>query len=348
MKQEKAEGERQKAEGRNRNQPSNRAGKTLVAYCLILTVFVFGALAQNPEPEVSGSHSSRPFRVGAFPGREKIEFAIGARCSEREGDPSGSMPIDEMQGRPSLPPAHPDAVAGMQRAERLLPVARKLVMVQLRQLAAEYKLNNKLRLDAATGRVDAVKSIRPDMDARDNASVRFREPHTINFGTIFLAGLRSDESMISVLSHELTHIADGRKRSLQPLYRLIGRRAAERTGLHISEQRSEELTCDLVGLMSARSYIERNPSYEPLPRRASRAIEHNCVEEDITDEDHLSPRNTMRALFVLDPALAHDIVGDREPPERDRITGELPGGRERIYQDIALRSLVATPQSSAP
>ena len=90
----KAEGGRQKADGGTRFAQLHRAPAVLIAYCLILTVFVFGAVAQNPEAGVSGSHSSRPFRVGAFPGRERIEFAIGALCSEREGDPSGSMPID--------------------------------------------------------------------------------------------------------------------------------------------------------------------------------------------------------------------------------------------------------------
>ena len=40
------------------------------------------------------------------------------------------------------------------------------------------------------------------MDSRDNASVYLSRPHVITFGTIFLAGLRSDEGMISVLAHE--------------------------------------------------------------------------------------------------------------------------------------------------
>jgi predicted Zn-dependent protease len=47
------------------------------------------------------------------------------------------------------------------------------------------------------------------MESRDNASVFLSKPHVITFGTIFLAGLRSDEGMISVLAHELMHIADG-------------------------------------------------------------------------------------------------------------------------------------------
>jgi hypothetical protein len=70
------------------------------------------------------------------------------------------------------------------------------------------------------------------------------------------------------------------------------------------------LTCDLVGAMVARAYITRTPGKETLARRLSRAIEHNCVEEDGTDEAHLSPRNTMRALLSLDPTLGSEIMED--------------------------------------
>ena len=55
------------------------------------------------------------------------------------------------------------------------------------------------------------------MESRDNASVFLSRPHVITFGTIFLAGLRSDEGMISVLAHELMHVADGDNDSLRPL-----------------------------------------------------------------------------------------------------------------------------------
>ena len=146
-------------------------------------------------------------------------------------------------------------------------------------------------------------------DARDNASVALREPRTIEFGTIFLAGLRSDEAMISVLAHELTHIASGQSDSLRPLFRAIGRRAATRTGLRIQGQRAEELSCDLVGAVAARQFITQTGSWEPLPRRLARAFEHNCVDDDASDEDHLSPRNTIRALFTLDVSLAGELAG---------------------------------------
>jgi hypothetical protein len=222
------------------------------------------------------------------------------------------MAIDEMQARPSLPVGHPDAVAGLRRAERVLPTTRKLVTSTIVQLAKEYDLYGttgaRSRVDAATARVEAVRRVKPDVDSRDNASVLLREPRTIEFGTIFLAGLRSDEAMISVLAHELTHIASGQADSLRPLFRAIARRAAARTGLRIQGQRAEELSCDLVGLMAARQFIKETPSWEPLPRRLARAVEHNCVDDDASDDDHLSPRNTIRALFALDVSLASEVL----------------------------------------
>jgi hypothetical protein len=236
-----------------------------------------------------------------------IERAIGAVCAEREVDPLGSLPIDEMQARPSLPVGHPDVIAGARRAERLLPVARELTIKALRQLAGEYGLAA-YRIRDATARIKAVREVEPDMDLRDNAAVVLSDPHTISFGTIFLAGLRSDEGVVSVLSHELVHIADGKTDSLRPLFRLVGRRAAGLTGFSIYGHRPEELTCDLVGAMSTRDLVSRTPGEESLARRLARSVEHNCVEEDDTDEDHLSPRNTMRAVFALDPALARDIM----------------------------------------
>ena len=72
------------------------------------------------------------------------------------------------------------------------------------------------RVNAAAARVEAVRRIKPDVDSRDNASVLLRDPRVIDFGTIFLAGLRSDEAVVSVLAHELTHIAGGQADSLRP------------------------------------------------------------------------------------------------------------------------------------
>jgi hypothetical protein len=220
-----------------------------------------------------------------------------------------------MQARPSLPVRSPEAVAGAQRAQRLLPVTKALVIVSLRQLARDYGFRNPKgyyrSLRRAIAHVEAVRNIRPDVDSRDNASVFLKNPRTIVFGTIFLAGLPSDEGIVSVLAHELVHIADGSEDSLNLLFEAVGNRASKLTGMKIHDQRAEELTCDLVGTLATRSYVSSSPSYEPLPRRISRSLEHNCVNQDEGDDDHLSPRNTIRALLALNPTLSRELVYGR-------------------------------------
>jgi len=247
-------------------------------------------------------------------GHEMVELASEIVCKERITDPKGSVPIDDMQKRPSLPVRSPEAVAGAQRAQRLLPVAKNLVVMSLKRLSTDYLRRSRVseqRLQRAIAHVQAVKNIRPDVDSRDNASVFLRNPRTIVFGTIFLAGLPSDEGILSVLAHELVHIADGSEDSLYPLFAAVGNRASHLTSLKVHDQRAEELTCDLVGALAARSFIAASPNYEPLARRISRSLEHNCVNQDEGDEDHLSPRNTIRALLALEPGLSRELVFGR-------------------------------------
>ena len=303
------------------------------AFLLVLTLAggSFGVLAQKrkkPKPPANSSQTSRNgsqnreapqtshSRDLLTPeAREIVELASGVICQERLRDPKGSVPIDDMQARPSLPVRSPEAVAGAERAQRLLPTARNLVVASLRRLAKEYGFRNSgrdgSRLQRAIAHVQAVRNIRPDVDSRDNASVFLRNPHTIVFGTIFLAGLPSDEGIISVLAHELVHIADGNEDSLNLLFNAVGNRASQLTGMKIHDQRAEELTCDLVGSIAARDYVNATPSYESLPRRISRSLEHNCVDKDEGDDDHLSPKNTIRALLALSPTLGRELVYGR-------------------------------------
>lgn len=248
--------------------------------------------------------------------RALLEEASAVVCTQAKLDPKSSVAIDEMQARPSLPVQHPDAQAGAQRAQKLLPIAKALVISSLRQLVVEYNLHKsrrfERRIQQAIARVSAVRRVRPDMESRDNASVFLSRPQVITFGTIFLASLRSDEGMISVLAHELMHIADGENDSLRLLVGAVGNKATDLTGLDVQGQRGEEVTCDLIGAMSVRAYVADTPGYESIARRLARSIQHNCVEIDEGDEDHLSPRNTIRALLALHPALVRELINDRE------------------------------------
>ncbi|HKU73317.1 MAG TPA: hypothetical protein VJR02_05320 [Pyrinomonadaceae bacterium] len=289
-----------------------RCGRNLLSAALLLAC-LSPALAQRPTKP--GSHSTRVRPSMSAEAKALLEDAIGVVCTQAKLDPRSSVAIDEMQARPSLPVQSPEARAGAERAQKLLPVAKNLVISSLRQLATEYgfqkspKFNLKLRL--AITRVNEVRRVRPDMEARDNASVYLSRPHVITFGTIFLAGLRSDEGMISVLAHELMHVADGDNDSLRTLVSAVGNKASDLTGLDIHGQRSEEITCDLIGAMAVRSYIVSTPDYESISRRLARSVQHNCVELDEGDEDHLSPRNTIRAILALNPGLVRELINDR-------------------------------------
>src|SRR5258708_35815386 len=163
-------------------------------------------------------------------------------------------------------------------------------------------------MDGAIAGIQVVVRVKPDIDARDNASVYLKSPRTITFGTIFLAGLPSEEGMVSVLAHELTHIGDGNSDTLQPLFHAVGERASKLTGLRIREQRAEELTCDLVGALAVQSFVSASPGYDSRPRRLARSVEHNCVDEDDSDEEHLSPRSTLRAVLTLNSTLRRELV----------------------------------------
>ena len=280
---------------------------------LILTSLT---LATSSVAQKSGSHTTRTRPTLPPEAKVLVENAIGIVCTQAKLDPQSSAAIDEMQARPSLPIHSPEAKAGAERAQRLLPAAKALLISSLRQLVDEYGLDKsprfETRLRQATARVRAVNKVRPDMESRDNASVFLSKPHVITFGTIFLAGLRSDEGMISVLAHELMHIADGDNDSLRPLVAAIGNRASDLTGLDVHGQRAEEITCDLIGAMASRAYIANTPGYESIARRLARSVQHNCVEIDEGDEDHLSPRNTIRALLALNPVLVRELINDRE------------------------------------
>src|SRR5258708_1922777 len=244
--------------------------------CLILPVALFAQkrVSQSPAVETQTSHSSHVSSPGFFLGR--INRQMATICTERSNDPLGSLPIDEMQMKPSLPVDHPAVLVGLKHSERLLPTARGLAIQSLKDLADSHHLES-WRLRRAIRHISAVTSIKPDMDLRDNASVYYENQRTIHFGTIFLASLKSDEGMISILAHELTHIGDGKKNVLQPLFNSVGLQASRDLGIPIEGSRPEELTCDLIGVMAARKMIENNSSEKTGVKRISRSVAHNCL-----------------------------------------------------------------------
>ena len=93
----------------------------------------------------SGSHSTRKPASMSAEAKALVEEAIGVVCTQGKLDPQSSMPIDEMQARPSLPVHSPEARAGAERAQRLLPLAKTLVSASLRRLTTDYGLHKSQR-----------------------------------------------------------------------------------------------------------------------------------------------------------------------------------------------------------
>jgi hypothetical protein len=301
-----------RTENSNGRRRLTRASRATLFVSLTLAACVAATFAQTSE---RGNVEPPVTQRSATDAEDALARAAAAVCAERELDPRASVPIDVMQARASLSARNAEVLAGALRASRLLPVAKQLAAESLMVLMREAGVAESARR-AALSRIEAVQRIKLEVSLRDNASIVYGDARTIRFGTIFVASLPSDEGMVSVMAHELTHAADGARGSLAPVFRRVARRAETSAALgHINTRRGEELTCDLVGVMASRLYVARNVTDEPTSRRAARALEHNCVERDETDAEHLSPRQTLRAMLALTPALAAEVTGEAEAGE---------------------------------
>ena len=305
-----------------------RCGAVALAGIILLwSLLVTGSpgMAQRHRTErVAPAERREPYEESV-----SVERAITTICTERVQDPLGSVPIDEMAAQPPLPLTDARVKEGRKRAERLLSSAKKLVPSLLSQLAATYNLEA-LSQDWIRARVNAVHDIKAEVESHDNASWRPSEPHAIIFGTVFLAGLRSDEAMIAVLAHELTHAIAGTDGALLPLIRRIGARASQVAGASIGEDMSVELACEMVGLRVMEGYTSRTGNTKMMAQRLTRAMGKDCVRLDLADTDHLSPRETMRLLLKLEPNLTAAIIkageDDFKRKKADRSTAHnLPG-----------------------
>jgi hypothetical protein len=281
-----------------------------------------------PPATIEAQHreKSRPSRasVAGFDKGDLVERAINVVCEARRQDAQGTVPIDEMAFAPPLSLTDSRVSSGRARAMALLPVAKRLVPFAVRRVAIANGVEPR-NLKWIITRVQAVKTIRPEVGLHDNASWLPSEPDTILFGTVFLAGLRSDEAMLSVLAHELTHAINGDDGGLEPIFTRL--RARAQRGEPISENAAVELACEMVGLETLRDHITQTKGQGVgSGQRLGRGLQKDCVRTDLSDEDHLSPRGTMRALLQLDPALLSAIT--RGPAPTKKITSPRKSGKK--------------------
>jgi hypothetical protein len=252
----------------------------------------------------------RPERRALVEESSIIDRAIISICEQSAQDPYRTNPIDQMALQRELPLTDSQVIARKKRAEKLLPIAKRLLPTELSRLAAAYNLEE-TSFSWILTRLKAVSTIKMEVELHDNAVWRSSEPHAIVFGTVFLNGLKSDEALITVLAHELTHAINGKDKSLQPLFMRIGARVSEIRKMPVPSNIAAELTCELVGLQVMREHTAGASSKDNL-RRLARAMGKNCVQWDLADETHLSPRETLRTLLLVEPELTKAMVVSAE------------------------------------
>jgi hypothetical protein len=289
---------------------SSRSFREMMVFC-VGVLFVSAQLVVPPLGSVQTSRRlpvSQAERNVLAERAGTAERAAGSICEQRGRDPLSTAPIDQMANTRPLPLTDRRVLARRSRAQKLLPIAKRLVPFALRRVAAKNGLEP-LSLRWITDRVQEVNTVRAEVEERDNASWRAGEPDSIIFGTVFLVGLRSDEAMIAVLGHELTHAVNATDRGLQPVFASI-RAKAFQMGTPVSEAAAVELGCELVGLEVLRDYVSQTGGRGRVGRRLARAFQKDCVQRELADENHLSPRETMLLLLKFEPEVAGSIAGN--------------------------------------
>jgi len=284
-------------------------------------------------PAVSESqHSPATINSAAPPiataSSSSVDRTINNICEARRRDARGTIPIDEMAYAPPLPLNDSRVSGGKARAIALLPIAKRLVPFAVRRVAIANGVEPKNAKWIIT-RVEAVNNITPDPALHDNSSWQPSKPDTIFFGTVFLAGLRSDEAMLAVLAHELTHAINGTDHALEPVFtRLRSRALGEQM---IGENALVELACEMVGLETVRDYISQTKARRPrMGLRLGRALQKDCVRTDLSDENHLSPRETMRLLLQLDVALVNRLSEEKPRAPKNTPPKKKPTHRKPV------------------
>jgi hypothetical protein len=197
---------------------------------------------------------------------------------------------------------------GIENARRLLPLAKKLTLATFREHAKDFHLDDS-DLEQVRRFIQAINTIELDESLGNIAEVDDAEQHKILIGEEYALNLMADEETILLLGHELTHVAAWSER-LAPFIDIAAERARQTTGITVTEDQKEDLACDYIGTEALKQFIRLHPTRESAAARLSIPL-GGCVDnadEDISDDEHLSEGDTLRALLSLDPDLKKMIL----------------------------------------
>jgi hypothetical protein len=207
---------------------------------------------------------------------------------------------------------------GIKNARRLLPLAKNLTLEALR---ASLKSSGLVREKQS---IASVKKIVLDPGLGDTAEVREDNLSVIHIGTEYATYLTSDDEVMLLLGHELTHVA-ARTGRLNQFIEEVAETARLDASIAPVERQKEELACDFVGAEVLKRFIALHPTeetnaerftrafgYDPPAERFARAWQYFCdyYKGDLGDEEHLSPYQTLNTLLRFDTELKALVPDD--------------------------------------
>lgn len=235
--------------------------------------------------------------------------AILHRLCEINRDRFSDTPYSDEDLRKNDRRAWQQADSGINNAKRLLPLAKRLTLESLEGLAASYRIRTD-ELRQAQDNIRAVDTIVLDEQLGDTASVDDESPAEISVGPNYALYLNRDEEAILLLGHELTHVA-AQGGNLSQFFNSVARTAETLARVHPTDDQKEDLGCDFIGEQVFKRFVRLHPARESIAERFSMAFGYYCdlyEDEDDSDEEHLSQRDTLQALFGLDPELGRLIL----------------------------------------
>ncbi len=224
-----------------------------------------------------------------------------------EGSQTAESSFDDSDLENNNPKAWKQVDAGMKRAEKLLPLTKRLVIDSLKAMPESFNLSAD-QLAQAQKNIQAVNTVVLDKEISDSAEVRDEDPNRIHIGAGYAIFLTSDEETVLLLGHELTHVADF-DGNLRSFIHTVAKIAEDNADVHPTRSQRPDLTCDFIGEQATKRFIRMHPTKETVAMRFSHALDYNCgYNTDDSDDEHLSQDDTLRALLVLDSELSNLIL----------------------------------------
>jgi hypothetical protein len=202
---------------------------------------------------------------------------------------------------------------GIANVRRLLPLARRLTVQAIGSVQTERGLKpTGSSIEARL--INDVNRIRLDETIGNRAEVLEGRPHEILIGSDYALYLNSDDEALFLLGHELTHIAV-RGGRLDPLISAVADTARRSAQVDPSDRQKEDLVCDYIGAEVLKLFVEISPAEAPEANRFARVFGYETRTERLMaawegfcdvynggsgDDEHLSQRQTFRALVALD------------------------------------------------